>query len=131
MATDPKFASTPRWEFLRVSAANTTKDGTGTAPLSLITGVAAGTKVTSITGVAEVTTGAGMWRIWSTVDAGTTWRLFDEIPVSANTVSASVAGIRVVRTYADLILRNASHQLGATSHLGEACVFHAAAGDLT
>lgn len=130
MATAPAFASTPRFEFARVAAANTNHDGSGTI-VSLITGVTAGTKVTSVTGVAEVTTTAGMLRIWSTVDAGTTWRLFDEVAIAANTVSASVAGIRVVRTYSDLILRNASHQLGVTMHNAEAIVCHAAGGDLT
>lgn len=132
MATDPKFASTPRWEFARVTAANTSHDGSTTTGLvSLITGVAAGTKVTSITIVSEVTNTAGMVRVWSSVDAGTTWRLFDEIPIPAVTVSASVAGNRIVRTYNDLILRNASHQLGVTTHNAEAFVCHAAGGDLT
>lgn len=130
MATDPKFASLPRFEMARVAAANTNHDGTG-AVVSLITGVASGTKVTSITAIAEVTTAAGMWRIWSTLDGGTTWRLFDELPVPLTTVSATTPGYRIVRTYTDLVLRNASHQLGATSHIGEAVVFHTAAGDLT
>lgn len=130
MATDPKFASTPRFEVARVAAANTAHDGSGTI-VSLITGVTAGTKVTSITVVSEVTNTAGMVRIWSTLDGGTTWRLFDEVPIAANTVSASVAGIRVVRTYADLVLRNATHQLGITTHNAEAFVAHAAGGDLT
>lgn len=130
MATDPKFASTPRFEVARVAAANTNHDGSGTI-VSIITGVAAGTKVTSLTIISEVTNAAGMVRIWSTLDAATTWRLFDEIPIAAVTVSASVAGNRIVRTYADLILRNASHQLGVTTHNAEAFVVHAAGGDLT
>ncbi len=130
MASDPKFASTPRFEFARVAAANTNRDGTGTI-VSLITGVAAGTRVTSITAVAEVTTTAGMFRIWSTVDAGTTWRLFDELPVPALTPSASVPAWRIRRTYDDLILRSASHIIGITMHNAEAVVAHAAGGDLT
>ena len=130
MATAPAFTSIPRFEFVRVAAANTNRDGTGT-PAMLITGVAAGTKVTSITFQAEVTTSQGMWRVFSSLDAGTTWRLYDEIPVPALVPSATVAGSRMVRYYSDLILRNASHQLGVTSHNGEAFVSHAAGGDLT
>lgn len=133
MASDPKFASTPRFEMVRINALNTNHDGTvvSSTPAILITGVAAGTKVFSITAVAEVTTTAGMLRIWSTLDATPTWRLYDEIPILANTVSATVPGIRIYKTYPDLILRSAIHSIGVSMEKAEAIVCHAAAGDLT
>lgn len=130
MAANPAFASTPRWEFARVTAANTNHDGTGTIT-TLITGVAAGTKVTAVIAVAEVTTTAGMVRIWSSLDGGTTWRLFDELPVQAITVSASQQGWRLRKEYVTLVLRDASHKLGVTMHNAEAVVVHVEGGDLT
>ena len=130
MASTPSFTSTPRVGVANVSAANTNRDGTGTIT-ALITGAAAGTKVTSITAQAAVTTTAGMVRIFLTTDAGSTWRLFDELAIAAATVSASVKGTRTTTTYTDLVLPDASHRLGCTTHNAESINVIALAGDLT
>ena len=85
MASTPSFTSTPRIGAANVATANTNRDGTGTIT-ALLTGAAAGTKVTSITAQAAVTTTAGMVRIFVSTDSGSTWRLFDELAIAAATV---------------------------------------------
>ena len=130
MATTPNFTSTPRVGSINVSAANTNRDGTGTI-VSLLTGAAAGTKVTSITAQAAVTTTAGMVRIFLSTDGGTTWRLFDELAIAAATVSASVKGTRTTTSYTDLVLTDANCRLGASTHNAESINVIALGADLT
>lgn len=130
MATDPKFASTARAAQVQVSVANTARDGTGTLG-TLITGVAAGTKIFEIVVEATVTTTAGMVRLFLSLDAGVTKRMIDEFPVSAITVSASVAAFRTARKYDNLILPDASATLYTSTHIGEAINTFAFGADLT
>ena len=130
MASTPSFTSTPRVGLANVSAANTNRDGTGTIT-ALITGAAAGTKITSISAQAAVTTTAGMVRIFLSTDAGSTWKLFDELAIAAATVSASVKGTRITSTYTDLVLPDVNHKLGCTTHNAESIVVVALGGDLT
>ncbi len=128
MATAPTFTSASRLASADVATANVGRDGTGTI-VTLITGVAAGTRVFEVVAEAIVTTTAGMIRLF--LHDGTTARLFDEIPVAAVTVSASVAGARTSRTYTNLILPTASWSLRASTHNAEAHVLSVMAGDLT
>jgi hypothetical protein len=128
MADSPAFASTPRCETAAVSAANTNRDGTGTI-VAIATGAATGTKIEEVDVKATVTTTAGMVRLYLSLDAGTTWRLYDEIPVTAITASASVATFRQANTYTNLILRDASAKLGASTHNAEALTVVATGGD--
>jgi hypothetical protein len=130
MATTPSFTSTPRIGSANVAAANTNRDGTGTIT-ALLTGAAAGTKVTSISAQAAVTTTAGMVRIFLSTDTGSTWRLFDELSIAAATASASVKATRITATYNDLVLPDASHRLGCTTHNAESINVVAVGGDLT
>jgi hypothetical protein len=128
MAATPKFTSTPRYAAAVVSAANTNRDGTGTI-VDVITGVAAGTKIFEVVVQATVTTTAGMVRLY--VYDGTNSRLFDEVPISAVTVSASVAGERYAMSYDNLVLPSASHKLQASTHNAESFNVIALGGDLT
>ena len=73
-----------------------------------------------MTAQAIVTTTAGMIRLFLSTDTGTTWRLWDELPVSANSVGANIAGVRIRREYSDLVLFGASDLLGASTHNAEA-----------
>lgn len=130
MATSPAFTSTPRYTQVSISTANTNRDGTGTIG-SVITGVAAGTKIFEVVVQATGTTTAGMVRLFISTDSGSTWRLFDEVSISAATPSGTVKGTRVSTTYANLILPNASAQLGAATHNAESFQVVALAGDLT
>jgi hypothetical protein len=128
VATSPTFTGTPRVGNAQVSAANTGRDGTGTV-VDVLTGVTAGTKVFEVRVQATVTTTAGMVRLY--YYDGTNTRLFDEIPVTATTGSASVAEFQAVRTYSNLILAGATHVLRASTHNAEAINVLALGGDLT
>lgn len=130
MASTPAYAATPRsLDIAQVSAANTNRDGTGTI-VTVCTGAAAGTRVSAITVQATVTTTAGMVRIYLSTDSGSTWRLFDEILVSAITASGSVAAFRARRTYDDLVLTGTSDLIGASTVAAEAINVFTSAMDL-
>ncbi|HEX7276041.1 MAG TPA: hypothetical protein VF244_01580 [Acidimicrobiales bacterium] len=128
MAAAPTFTSTPRLASTAISTANTNRDGTGTLG-SVITGVAAGTKVFEVVVEATVTTTAGMVRLF--IDDGTNVRLFDEIQVTAATPSGTVSAFRARRTYDNLILPSTSHILKAGTNNAEAANVFAFAADLT
>ena len=130
MATTPNFTSTSRLATAAVSTANTNRDGTGTI-VSVITGVAAGTKVFEVDVTMTVTSTAGMVRLFLSSDSGSTWKLFDEVAIAAATASASVKATRVATQYTNLILPSASWILGASTHNAEASVVTALGGDLT
>lgn len=130
MATTPNFTSTARLTASAVSVANTNRDGTGTI-VNLITGVAAGTKVFEVVVQMQVTSTAGMVRLYLSSDAGVSWKLFDEVAIAAATGSASVKETRVATTYANLILPGTTYCLGASTHNAEASVVTVMAGDLT
>lgn len=130
MASTPNFTSTPRIGVANVSSGNTNRDGSGTIT-PLLTGAAAGTKVSSIVAQAAGTTTAGMVRIFLSTDSGTTWRLLDELSIAAATVSATVKGTRISATYGDLVLADATHRLGCTTHASESINVFAFGGDLT
>lgn len=130
MATTPSFVSTPRIGVANVASGNTNRDGSGTIT-ALLTGSADGTKVTSITAQAAVTTTAGMVRIFLSTDSGSTWRLLDELAIAAATASASVKATRITATYGDLVLADSTHRLGCTTHNSESINVFAFGGDLT
>lgn len=130
MATTPTFASNPRaHDRGSVTAANTARDGTGTI-VTIATGSAAGLRIDRVIAQAIVTTTAGMIRLFLSVNGGTNWFLFDELPVGAVTVSASVAASRVARAYPDLVLFGTSVRLGASTHNAEAHEVYALGADL-
>jgi hypothetical protein len=128
MATSPTFTGTPRVGIAALSAANTARDGTGTI-VDTLTGVAAGTKVFEVRVHATATTTAGMVRLF--LYNGTTYYLFDEIPVPAITGSASVAEFDAVRRYDNLILPSASYKVSASTHNAETFNVVVTGGDLT
>ena len=127
MATSPTFAATPRIASVNIATANTNRDGTGTVA-TLITGVAAGTRVSEIVIKARVNTTAGQVRVF--LYDGTTYYAFDEIAVAAATVSASVQGTRVSTTYNNLILPSASWSVRVSNHTGESIDVTALGADL-
>lgn len=130
MAFSPTFTSTPRLTSVNIATANANRDGTGTI-VSLITGVAAGTKIFEINIEPTVTTTAGIVRVFITLDSGTTWRLFDEISVTAATPSASVKAARNTVVYNNLVLPGTTAQIGVSTHNAESINVFALAGDLT
>jgi len=130
MASAPAYAANPRSiDIGQVSAANTNRDGTGTI-VTVCAGATAGTRVTSVTVQASVTTTAGMVRLFLSTDTGTTWRLYREIPISAVTVGASTPGYNARVEFPDLVLTGTSDLLGASTHNAEAINVFPAAMDL-
>ena len=130
MATNPSFVSTPRVGVASLSAANTNIDGTGSIT-ALLTGAAAGTRVLEIDVQCAATSAAALVNVFLSSDSGSTWTLFDQVAVSAATVSTTVKANRNLATYANLILPSASHQLGVASTVAQATKVIALAGDLT
>jgi hypothetical protein len=116
MATQPAFATTPRIGLGQVSTANTNRDGTGTIA-TILTGVAAGTRINEITIEGTGTTTAGMVRLY--LHDGTNTRMFDEFPIPANTASHFVAAYRTTKTYDNLVLPSASWSIRASTHVAE------------
>lgn len=127
MSTDANYAATPGTEFAQVSAANTNRDGTGTV-VTILTAPAAGSKIERIVVKAVGTTTAGMVRFY--VYDGTNTRMFDEVPVTAITPSATVETFQAEVEYDDLILPNA-WQLRASTHNAEVFNVIAFTGDFT
>lgn len=119
MAATPAYASNPRsLDIAQISAANTNRDGTGTI-VTCCSGVAAGTRISSVTVKATVSSAAGMVRLFLSTDSGTTWRLYQEITVPVVTVSASVASFVGRLDFVDLVLTGTSDLLGAATHNAE------------
>jgi hypothetical protein len=117
MAASPVFAVTPEIGMGQVSAANTNRDGTTGTYVTLVTAAPSGTRVAEIVTQATVTTTAGMVRLFLT--DGSTIRMFDEIAISAATVSASVKGNRVSTLYTNLVIPS-GWSIKASTHNAEA-----------
>ena len=125
MAIRPQFIVTPRCDRQTVSTANTNRDGTGTI-VDIFAAGANGSKVTSVVTKATGTTTAGMVRLF--IKESSTYRLFDEVPVSAATPSGTVEAFRDIQPFDDLILEN-GQTLAASTHNAETFVVHVLGGD--
>jgi len=130
MAAAPSFVSTPRLTGVNVSSAVTAFDGTGSIT-SLITGVAAGTRVLEIDTQCAATSAAALVNIFISSDSGSTWKLFDEITITAATGSTTVKQNRNSATYANLILPGTTYQLGVTTTVAQSTNVFCLAADLT
>jgi len=130
MATTPAFVSTARLTVASVSTANTAIDGTGTIT-SLITGVAAGTRVLEIDAQCSATSAAALVNLFISTDSGSTWTLFDQIAITAATSSTTVKANRNTATYQNLILPGTAYSIGCTTTISQATRVYALAGDLT
>jgi len=129
MATNPSFIGTSRLTSVNVSTANTAIDGSGTIT-SLITGAATGTRVLEIDAQCAATSAAALVNIFITIDSGTTWRLFDQIAVTAATSSTTVKANRNIATYANLVLPDSTARLGVTTTISQSTNVTALGGDL-
>jgi hypothetical protein len=117
MAVSPSFAATPRIGSVSIATA----DSSYTAPTnvgSLITGVAAGTKINEIVCKCAATSAAAIVRIF--LYDGTTYWLFDEITIAAATGSSTVQQTRVSTSYNNLILPSASWSVRVTTSVSQA-----------
>lgn len=118
MSTNAQFVTIPaiaRACIGTLSAANTNRDGTGTIVNVLAAG-SAGTRIDEVRLTATGTTTAGMLRLY--VFDGTTSHLVREVPVDANTASASNPVWQTSVREMGLILQ-AGSSLRASTHNAE------------
>lgn len=127
MALEPQFAVTPRIGAVSIATA----DSSFTAPTNvgtLITGVAAGTRVNEICIKSAATSAAAVVRVF--LFDGTAYWLFDELLVTAITGSSTVAQFRLTKTYDNLVLPNASWSVRVTTSVSQATHVTALGADL-
>lgn len=127
MAADPAFAVIPRVSSVAISTAETSL----TAPTAfgtLITGVAAGTRVAEIVVKCAATSSAAVVRVF--LHDGTNYFLFDEIAVAAATSGNTVPTTRTSTTYNNLILPSSSWSLRVTTTIAQATHVTALGADL-
>lgn len=116
MAATPTIFATARISGVGISTANTARDGSGTIG-TVISGVAASTRIQEIVVKANGTTTAGMVRLF--LYNGSTYFFVDEIPVSAVTASGSQAAFRASLFPQNLVLPDNTWSLRASTHNAE------------
>lgn len=123
----PVYGLTPNHGVARATAANTNRDGTGTT-YTVITGGTNGTRVERVFGKSEVTTTAGMARLFH--KSGSTFRFLDEVNMTALTPSGTVQSWQGFFNPAifPIILKNAE-TLEVSINNAEATIFHAEGTD--
>jgi hypothetical protein len=128
--TEPIFVLTPRIAVVRISTANTNRDGTGTLG-DVITGGTNGTRVDRIVIKATSTTTAGMVRLY--LYDGTNTRLWDEVIVLAITPSGTVVSFKTVQQSPDLmsplVVLASGQKIQASTHNAESFDVTAFGGD--
>lgn len=132
MAAEPAFAVTPRIGAVALSGSADTSYTAPTNVVTVITGVAAGTRIGEVsvqmTGTVSAATMVRLWLFDSTGSG--TYYLFDEIPIAAATGSQSVRQTRMSTSYANLVLPGSNWSLRATVHTVNAGVVMAFGADL-
>lgn len=129
--TTPIFTLTPRVGMVRISTANTARDGSGTTG-DVITGATSGTRVDRVVVTGNGTTTAGMVRLFI-YDGSANTRAWREVVVTAITVAASTAAFTATLTSPDpltplLVLPN-GYVLRASTHNAETFDVIAHGGD--
>lgn len=128
MATSPVFAATPRVGAVSIATA----ESSYTAPTNvgtLITGVAAGTRISEIVVKSAAASSAAIVRIF--LYDGSTYWLFDEISVAAvASPGVSTQTTRVSTVYNNLILPSNSWSIRVTTSVSQATHVTAFGADL-
>jgi hypothetical protein len=125
--SSPNFASIPRTETVRISAANPNRDGTGTIT-DLWVAPAAGSRIDKLSFMAINDTTAGMIRLFT--KKGSVYRFYKEYQVTAQTPSDSALAFNMQLTGLAIILGNAVTLCVSTSK-GETFDITAEGGDFT
>ena len=120
MALTAQYASTPRLAAatLSAAAAGGRTSAIGIAGTLVFTAGTNGSRVDDITIQATVTTTAGAIRLFVCNGVTTCW-LYKEVPISANTVSATNGGINITLSNLALLLPN-GYTIRATSETTDA-----------
>jgi len=118
MANTPAWAGLPVIGMVRISTANTNRDGTGTLG-TLVTGDASGTVIARVRAVFSGSSGttAGMLRYF--LNDGTNKRLIMERRVTLINVSATVKGYEDEFELSDFGLKDATWSLLVGTHNAE------------
>lgn len=127
MAAAPQFAVTPRIGAVSIATA----DSSYTAPTNVgtvLTGVAAGTRINEVVIKSAATSAAAVVRLF--LFDGTTYWLFDEVSIPAVTGSSTLPTARTTRTYDNIVLPSASWSLRATTSVSQATHVTAHGADL-
>jgi hypothetical protein len=127
MAASPQFAVTPRIGAVSIATA----DSSYTAPTNVgtvLTGVAAGTRIAEVVVKSAATSAAAVVRLF--LYDGTTYWLFDEVVIAAITGSSTAATQRTRLTYDNLVLPSSSWSLRATTSVSQATHVTAHGADL-
>lgn len=127
MAAEPVFAVTPRIGSVSVATA----DSSYTAPTSVgtvISGVAAGTRINEVVVKCAATSSAAVVRLF--LFDGSNYWLFDEITIAAASASATVATTRVSAVYANLVLPSSAWSLRVTTSVSQPTHVTALGADL-
>lgn len=124
MATDPAFAATPQLGSQLLGNAETNLQAPTTTS-TIVTAAAAGTKIEEIVVEASAaslvaSTVAGLVYIF--LHDGTTYHLFDVIPVALVTASSTAAPFRARRTYDNLVLKTGWSLRASQSIAGNASI---------
>lgn len=123
MGTSPKFADTLLQGAALLGTRDTSAIGTAlTAPSNvstIVSGGSSGGKVEEIVVSGTATTAAGVVNVF--LYDGSTYHLYDQIPVTAVTPSSTAVGFRAYRQYTNLFVKNgwslrASHTCGASTN---------------
>ena len=121
------YAVTPRISAVSIATA----EASYTAPTAvgtLITGVAAGTRIAEIVVKCAATSAAAIVRVF--LYDGTTYWLFDEITIAAATGSSTVQQTRVSTTYNNLVLPSSSWSVRVTTSVAQVTHVTALGADL-
>lgn len=113
----PIFTQTPKIGVGVLAAANTARDGSG----AIVTCFTAGSegayikRATFISSQASAAASSAMvGRLWTSIDAGSTWQLRAEVALPTITASNTVIGQSQTITFADGLVIPASALVGAT-----------------
>lgn len=128
-ATPSFFMATPRLTAVNVASANTAIDGTGVIT-TLIAGAANGTRVLEVDVQCAASSAAAVVSLFLSLDGGSTWKLLDQIAVTAATASNTVKANRNIATYTNLLLPSAQAVLGVTTTIAQSTNVVAMGGDL-
>lgn len=118
MATSPSFISTPIIASATLSASNTNINGSGTIT-TVATGAATGTRILEIVVQCAQTSSSALVNLFITTDSGSTWRLFDQISVNPAIVSGTDKAFRSSVSYSNLVLRDSTYSIGATTTVAQ------------
>lgn len=99
--TSPIFAQTPVLAQTYLTGSYTDRTGAAAGLYTLVTAGTSGSKVTQIGTKFTGNTITGSLLIFVTNTAGTTPRLYDEVPIGALTVSTTSGSFRNINTYTD------------------------------